>query len=76
MNRDEAKRLLEQVRANMASWDACDGPHELVDLTPEKTIGKRWRCSKCGGECDSVAKSYYEQGLRHGRGMPTQPGDA
>lgn len=71
MIKDDAKALWEKTRANGRAWDACVGPHELEDLTPGKMFGKRYRCRLCGGECDSVAKLFYEQGLAHGRGEAT-----
>ncbi len=65
----DAKKLWADARINGARLDTCQGPHAFVDATPEKQIGKRWRCFLCRGECDSAAKHYYEQGLAHGRAV-------
>ncbi len=67
MSPADAKNLWADVQANQARWEFCPGPHVLVDTTPDKQLGKRWRCSLCGGECNSVEKYHYEQGLQHGR---------
>lgn len=67
VSREEAKALWEKVQANGRALDACAGPHVFVDVTPEKRIGKRYRCATCCGEVDGVARSWYEQGLAHGR---------
>ena len=63
----DAKALWEQVQANQRALSGCAGPHDFSeDLRPERQIGKRWRCTLCGGEVDGVAKSHYEEGVRHG----------
>lgn len=63
----EMVSIAEHVKANLAALDACPGPHEFaIDATPDRTIGKRWRCAKCGGEVDFGAKLWYEKGLAHG----------
>lgn len=65
--RQEMVSIAEHVKANLAALDACPGPHEFtVDTTPDRTIGKRWRCAKCGGEVDCGVKMWYERGLAHG----------
>jgi hypothetical protein len=69
MTADEAKALWEKVKANSAALDACPGPHAFEDTTPGQppSFGKRWRCQRCGGEADTIAKLWYERGLAHGR---------
>jgi hypothetical protein len=71
MTRAEGLRLWEEIKAKHDRWDACVGPHDLEDLTPEKNLRGRYRCRRCGGECDASQKHAYEQGLRHGRGLVT-----
>jgi hypothetical protein len=58
---------LAKVQANHKALASCAGPHDFsIDVTPTKTFGKRWRCSLCQGEIDSIAKIYYTEGLQHG----------
>lgn len=63
----DAKKLWEAAKANTAALLGCAGPHEFVDLTPQKSFGKRYRCTRCTGEVDGVEKTFYDQGLKHGR---------
>ncbi len=67
MNREDARALWEQVQENSRALDACVGPHDFQDITPEKKIGKRYRCSYCRGEIDSINHHWYQHGLAHGR---------
>jgi len=66
MTREEARALWEQTKANGAKLDGCSG-HDFVDITPEKVLRKRYRCSNCTGEADSQAVHWYKLGLAHGR---------
>ncbi len=67
MTPDEAKQLWTKVKDNGKALDACVGPHDFVDETPERTFGKDYRCSLCGGKADSQARHWYVRGLEHGR---------
>ena len=67
MTRIDAPALLEQAKANLAALNACPGPHDFADITPKKIAGKRYRCTRCRGEVDGVARAWYERGLAHGR---------
>lgn len=58
------------MQANHKALETCVGPHDFVDQTPEKQIGKKWRCKACGGTLDGVERHWYEQGLKHGRAAP------
>jgi hypothetical protein len=70
MSPEEARAIWNAAKANGARLDACPGPHVFLDLTPEKRVGKKWRCSGCGGEVDGVARAWYQAGLAHGRQTP------
>ena len=70
MMSEEAQALWAGVLLNRERWDGCRGPHDLVDMTPTKTLGKRYRCTLCGGECSAVDRVNYLQGLAHGRAHP------
>ena len=68
VDRREMLEIWEEVKANHQRLKACVGPHDFsIDAAPNRPIGKRWRCSKCGGEVDHIVKTWYEQGLEHGR---------
>lgn len=56
----------DRAKSNGRALDSCAGPHAFVDITPEKTFGKTYRCSACDGEADSQARHWYELGLKHG----------
>lgn len=65
ITKEQSQQIWENVLANQRSLDGC-GRHVFVDETPDRKIGKKWRCSSCGGTVDSTAKHYYEMGLKHG----------
>lgn len=69
----DTKAIAAEVRANLATLDACS-LHEFVGL-PEGAMQckdgllyRKFRCSKCGGTCDSHALRWYELGLKHAKG--------
>jgi len=59
--------VLDEAQANLKRLAGCPGPHDFVDETPEKTFGKRFRCSLCRGEIDGVARYWYMLGRKHER---------
>jgi len=63
---DEAKRIFEQVKENQRRLDECVGPHDFQPIGEEKKFGRRHVCTLCKGEIDSINKSWYETGLKHG----------
>jgi hypothetical protein len=73
MTRDEAAAVLEQAKENRRKLEACPGPHVFDDATPDRKVGKTYRCSICGGTADAVARHWYELGRAHGR-LPEPPG--
>ena len=58
--------IWDTVVANRDRLNGCAGHFFSVDLDPEKPLGKHWQCLVCGGEVDSIAKSWYEDGRRDG----------
>lgn len=63
----DVRETWEKVKQNRAQLDACDRHNFNIDLHPEKTTGKRWRCANCGGEVNSENKHWYELGIQHSR---------
>lgn len=65
--KDYAKRLSEQVKKNRETLMNCKQHDFSIDLTPERVLGKRWKCAECGGEVEGSEKHWYELGLKHGK---------
>jgi hypothetical protein len=63
----DAKQILEEVKENRAKLDSCD-LHDFSIVNLKHGILKEYQCSKCNGKVDLIAKSWYEKGLKHGRG--------
>lgn len=67
----EGAKILDEVRKNSAALDACPGPHDFsVDVTPNRPLFKRWKCARCGGVVDAIARYWYELGRAHERTRP------
>lgn len=60
------RELLDLVRANARALKNCPGPHDFHELPGASGLNARHRCSKCAGEIDGVAYSWYVLGLDHG----------
>lgn len=58
--------IIEAVNENIKRLDGCKGPHSFQDVTPNRQLGKLFRCYKCQGEVDIISKRWYEAGLLHG----------
>lgn len=63
LSRQTVQELAAQVKANQARLAAC----ERHDFAPAASGARRRVCRNCGGEADTIAVSWYEDGLRHGR---------
>jgi hypothetical protein len=65
------KEIWEKVKANHALLDGCERPHQFEERSrPGSPDGHKYRCERCGGEIDSIAASWYIQGLEDGRLKP------
>jgi len=63
----DAKCEMEKMKQNIETLGKCKTPHDFsIDLTPEKTLNKKWKCSRCGGEVQALSKLYYELGYNDG----------
>jgi hypothetical protein len=67
--RPEILEIAKKVRENHQRLDACAGPHDFEDITPEKIVGKTFRCRLCRGELCSTDCGWYQRGLAHGRAV-------
>lgn len=64
---EEANAIWQQVKENQRKLEACPRHDFSIDLKPDQSYGKRFCCSKCGGEVDHITKVWYETGVKHGR---------
>ncbi len=59
ITREESKRIWEEVKANAAQLDGCDG-HDFdpVPKYPDRPSNplKDYVCRKCGGKIDAVER--------------------
>jgi hypothetical protein len=68
LSREESKRILAEVRANMQLLEECGGPHDFKAVPPDRgRIPRKYKCRFCGGTVDSPAYTWYKRGLEHGR---------
>jgi hypothetical protein len=68
VTRAESKKIWEQVKANHAKLDACEG-HEFSPVAkypdrPDHAL-KDYVCTKCGGRIDAIAHHWYQMGMKH-----------
>jgi hypothetical protein len=64
----DTKKIMREIYENRDKLRDCNKPHDFsIDLNPERKLGKRWKCSKCGGEIDAIGKMWYERGLEDGK---------
>lgn len=72
LSKKDCERIWEGVQANAKALRECEGPHVFEDVTPDKRIGKDYRCTRCGGVLSSINKHWYEQGLADAKKLPVQ----
>lgn len=67
MPRDRLQKLAEVVKANHAALSSC-AYHEFDPMAPvwppSLSMKQKYRCRRCGGEIDSHAHYWHEQGRR------------
>ncbi|MDO6355294.1 hypothetical protein Q3V94_09500 [Caloramator sp. CAR-1] len=61
----DAKEIFQMVIENQNKLKSCSRHDFSIDITADRALGKRYRCSNCGGEVDSIEKYWYEKGLEH-----------
>lgn len=64
LHRTDLLELWASVKANAAKLESCSS-HIFVSIEPARKIGGKYVCTRCGGEADSIAVSWYRHGLRH-----------
>lgn len=63
IQRTEMDKIVVEVKANQAKLVACRR-HAFV-VIGEPRYNARYRCANCGGEVDSSARFWYEEGRKH-----------
>lgn len=64
--RDEMNETWVTVKRNHQRLAEC-GHHIFKDITPDKPLGKKYRCSRCQGEVDSQAYYWFTKGQEQAR---------
>jgi hypothetical protein len=68
VDKETAQQIWRDVKANQKKLDGCKGPHDFQPLPIEgQALIRDYRCLKCGGKLDAIHKSWYDEGLKHGR---------
>jgi hypothetical protein len=60
----EARRLADEVRANVMRLDAC-GNHEFV-AAGTNVLTTQYVCTRCAGAITGMAYRWYVRGREHG----------
>lgn len=55
---------MDALHRNQRKLEGCLG-HEFVDMELERTLVKRFRCIRCGGEVGLLEMRWYERGREH-----------
>jgi hypothetical protein len=67
LTKEEMESIWQDVKANSKKLEECPCHDFSIDLTPDKIIGKKYQCTKCGGTIDDYHKRWYDRGVQHGR---------
>lgn len=63
------RAFIEAAQANVKRLGSCRGGHLFTRMGDEAARpGRRFECSKCGGQIDWGAMYWYKLGLEHGKG--------
>jgi hypothetical protein len=65
ITKNEVNDMIVEVKQNIKLLSNCKKPHNFsINITPERTFNKRFKCSKCNGITDNINKVWYEKGLK------------
>ena len=72
MNREDAKKLIDEIKANREKLDAC--PKHAFDYPTDRALqfGEKLRCKNCGGIMDAIGAFRYCQGFAAAGGDPNE----
>ena len=66
----ETPNIWDRVDENIRILESCDRHNFSVQLDHPNIFRMRWKCDRCGGVVDRMAKFWYERGLEHGAVVP------
>lgn len=72
MSKIDGKAIWAEVQENHRKLRGCALHDFSIDLNPDRRMGKKWQCSRCGGVIDAVRRLWYIDGLKHGRAHPQE----
>lgn len=58
--------IASNVKANLVRLETCDR-HDFQPIDGAKPTFRRARCTRCGGEAESLHVRWYKLGLEHGK---------
>lgn len=64
MENDTAIKLMQEIKENRLKLDSCSKHDFSIDVTPNRTYSKKFRCTKCDGVVDLNEKRWYEKGIK------------
>ena len=64
--RDTIVELWLEAKLNVELLRSCS-LHDFHPIGPARVLGQKYICRHCLGKVDSIAKSWYEDGLAHAR---------
>lgn len=63
MNKEDIKRIWQDVRDNSKRLEQCVVPHNFAQH--DAAILPKWKCTKCGGIVSNSDYYWYTKGLEH-----------
>jgi len=71
----DSKRLLAEVRENLGKLNDC-ADHDFIPISPgpgkHPTLGLKYRCTRCEGIIDVIARHWYQRGRAHEHTSPSK----
>lgn len=66
LSKSTMQEIWAAVKANHALLDTCKGHDFSLPFEKRGQMTTKWKCTKCQGVVDTLAKRWYETGLKHG----------
>ena len=65
MNKEDIKRVWQEVQDNNRRLEQCSVPHDFVQH--DSGVLPKWKCVKCGGVVSNSDHCWYIRGLEHAK---------